>query len=502
MELNEQQRVRLDKVDVMRASGIDPYTARSNRTHTTAEAVARYEGLEAGLPDGRDGAVVTVVGRVIGYREMGKATFIHLEDGHGRIQLYMRANIVGDDAYARMRRLIDLGDFMQASGILFRTRTGEVSVEVAEWVMLAKAVTPPPEKWHGLTDTEQRYRQRYADLMSNPEVREIFVTRARIITALRRFLDNEGFLEVETPTLQPVYGGAAARPFTTFHNALDQTLYLRIADELYLKRLLVGGYERVYEICKDFRNEGVDTRHNPEFTQLEFYMAYADYRDVMELTERMLTSVIQDVRGTTTIVYDGNEIDLGTPWRRLSMAEAIFEASGIDYERVRDQAALYRLAKDAGVDVSPDTVWPRLVDELMKTFVRPKLIQPTFLIDYPVELSPLAKRRPGSEHTVERFQVFIGGLELCNAYTELNDPMDQLARFQEQMRDRDAGDEDAMPIDEDYVQALMYGMPPTGGFGMGIDRFTMLLTDQRSIREVLLFPAMRTRLAADADEPE
>jgi len=502
MHLNEQQQIRSDKVQEMRENGIDPYTARAERTHTSVAALARYSDIKGDVPEGRDVERVTVTGRVVNYREMGKATFVHIEDGHGRIQLYLRANIIGDDAYARLRRLVDLGDFVQASGHLFRTRTGEVTVEVAGWTMLTKAVTPPPEKWHGLTDTEQRYRQRYADLMSNPEVREIFVTRARIITALRRFLDGEGFLEVETPTLQPVYGGAAARPFTTYHNALDQTLYLRIADELYLKRLLVGGYERVYEICKDFRNEGIDTRHNPEFTQLEFYMAYADYRDVMALTEQMLTTVISQVRGTTTITYDGHEIDLAPPWKRLSLAEAVFEATGIDYERVRDQQELFRLAKDAGADVGPDTVWPRIVDELMKTFVRPKLIQPTFLVDYPVELSPLAKRQPGSEHTVERFQVFIGGLELCNAYTELNDPMDQLARFEEQMRDRAAGDDEAMPIDEDYVQALMYGMPPTGGYGMGIDRFTMLLTDQQSIREVVLFPTMRPRSTSEAAQQE
>lgn len=492
MDLNEQQQVRLEKVRLMREAGIEPYPPRTERSHTSADALARYEALEWQLTNGRDAEVVTVVGRVVAFRDMGKSTFVHIEDGHGRIQLYFRSNVIGPESYEAVTHRIDRGDFLQASGYLFRTRTGEVTVEVAEWTMLAKAVTPPPEKWHGLTDVEQRYRQRYADLMSNPEVREIFVTRAKIISAMRRFLDAEGFLEVETPTLQPIYGGAAARPFTTHHNALDQTLYLRIADELYLKRLIVGGYERVYEICKDFRNEGVDTRHNPEFTQLEFYMAYADYNDVMELTERMLSTVTREVLGTTTITWEGNEIDLSPPWRRLSMAEAVFEASGIDYEQVRDQQELYRLAKDAGADVEPTTVWPRIVDELMKTFVRTTLIQPTFLIDYPVELSPLAKRSPEQEATVERFQVMIGGVELGNAYSELNDPMDQLERFKEQAKDRGAGDEDAMPIDEDYVQALMYGMPPTGGFGMGIDRFTMLLTDQQSIREVILFPAMRT----------
>lgn len=493
MELNEQQQVRLQKVQALREAGIEPYPLRSDRTHTSVAAVARFEALEAGLPDGRDTEEIVVAGRVMAFRDMGRSTFAHIEDGEGRIQLYFRANILSPEEYGRVVRFVDLGDFIEARGRLFRTRTGEVTLEVTGWRMLAKAITPPPEKWHGLADVETRYRQRYADLFSNPEVRRIFVIRTRAITALRQFLDSEGFLEVETPTLQPVYGGAAARPFTTYHNALDQTLFLRIADELYLKRLIVGGFERVYEICKDFRNEGIDTRHNPEFTQLEFYMAYADYRDVMELAERMIAHVAQTVLGTQTITYAGHTIDLSPPWRRISLADAIFEATGINYEDVRDQETLYRLAKERGAEVEPTMVWPRLVDQLLKDFVRGNLIQPTFLIDYPVELSPLAKRMEGRPDTVERFQAFIGGLELCNAYTELNDPMDQLQRFLEQAADRAAGDEDAMPIDEDYIQALMYGMPPTGGFGMGVDRLTMLLTDQQSIREVILFPVLRTR---------
>lgn len=497
MNLNEQQAVRQAKVDELREAGIEPYPPRSSRTHTTQQAVRLFEEWEQ---DAAEGDVfetsVTVAGRVVSFRHMGKSVFAHVEDGEGRIQLYIRANSVGTDEFERVLRYIDLGDFVQATGVVFRTRTGEVSVQVDAWTMLAKAITPPPEKWHGLTDTELRYRQRYADLIANEEVRDIFVKRTRIVSALRSFLDARGFLEVETPTLQPVYGGASANPFTTYHNALDQTLYLRIADELYLKRLIVGGFERVYEICKDFRNEGIDTRHNPEFTQLEFYMAYADYRHVMELAEEMICYVAEQVLGTLQLTYAGQEIDLSRPWRRLPMAEAIFEATGIDYEQVRDQQELYRLAKEKGADVAPDTVWPRIVDELMKTFVRPHLIQPTFLIDYPVELSPLAKRMPDTDTTVERFQVFIGGVELCNAYTELNDPMDQLARFQEQVADREAGDMDAMPYDEDYVQALMYGMPPTGGFGIGVDRLVMLMTDQQSIREVILFPTLRSRQAS------
>ena len=498
MELNEQQQVRIAKAKALREAGIDPYPARSSRTLTTNAALERYAAREAERNDGRDTEQVTLAGRIVSFRDMGKSAFAHIEDGDGRVQLYFRANVLGAEEYTRVIRLTDLGDFVQASGRLFRTRTGEISLEVASWAMLAKAITPPPEKWHGLQDIELRYRQRYADLLSNPDARRIFTTRAKIVSAIRQFLDARGFLEVETPTLQPVYGGAAARPFTTYHNALEQTLYLRIADELYLKRLLVGGYERVYEICKDFRNEGIDTRHNPEFTQVEFYMAYADYHDVMALTEEMLFFVAEQALGTTTITYGGHTVDLAPPWQRLSMRDAIRSATGIDYAETRDQPTLYRLAKDAGADVTPETVWPRIVDELLKTFVRPTLIAPTFLIDYPVELSPLAKRAPGDPHTVERFQAFIGGVELCNAFTELNDPLDQLARFEEQAKDRAAGDEDAMPVDMDYVQALLYGMPPTGGFGMGIDRLTMLLTDQQSIREVILFPALRTRPATEA----
>lgn len=502
MEMSEQQQVRLAKVDAMRQQGVEPYPNRSSRTHTTAEALERYEAGESTWDEGRDPQSVIVAGRVMSFRQMGKATFAHIEDGHGRIQVYLRANIIGAEAYEQFIRMVDLGDFIEAEGTLFRTRTGEVTVEASRWVMLSKAVTPPPEKWHGLTDVELRYRQRSADLFSNPEVREIFVTRARMITTLRKFLDGEGFLEVETPTLQPVYGGAHARPFTTHHNALDQTLYLRIADELYLKRLIVGGFERVYEICKDFRNEGVDTKHNPEFTQLEFYMAYADYNDVMDVAERMLTTVVTELFGGPRFTYDGHEIDVTTPWRRLRMADAIYEATGIDYENVRDQQELYKLAKAKGADVEPTMVWPRIVDELMKTFVRPSLIQPTFLIDYPVELSPLAKRSAESETTVERFQVFIGGVELGNAYSELNDPIDQMRRFLEQAEDRAQGDEEAMPIDEDYVRSLMYGMPPTGGFGIGIDRLTMLLTNQQSIREVILFPLLRTATSAAESEED
>lgn len=494
MELNEQEQVRQAKVDELRAQGIEPYPARAERTIDAAGALARYNEYEASYPDGRDPEPVTVVGRVMRLRHMGRAAFVHIEDRSGTLQLYLRSDGLGEGAYRDFIHFVDLGDFVQAAGHLFRTRTGEVSVEVTAWRMLAKAITPPPEKWHGLTDPELRYRRRAVDLFSNAEVREIFMKRTRMVTAIRSFLDSQGFVEVETPTLQPVYGGALSKPFTTHFNALDQTLYLRIADELYLKRLIVGGLERVYEICKDFRNEGMDSFHNPEFTMLEFYMAYADYTHVMELTEQMMAAAATAATGSTTFTYGEHQIDMTPPFRRIPLADAVFETTGIDYTKARDQAALYELAKNAGADIPPDTVWPKIVDELLKQFVKPTLIQPAFLTDYPIELSPLAKRSPVDPHTVERFQLFVAGaFELCNAYTELNDPVDQYERFMEQTRQRDQGDDETMPIDMDYVEAMLYGMPPTGGFGIGIDRLAMLLTNQQSIREVILFPPMRSR---------
>lgn len=493
MELNEQQSVRHEKVERLRELGIEPYPNRSERTHTAREALDRFERIEGELSAERDEERIIVVGRVMTVRHMGRSAFAHIEDGSGRIQIYMRRNELGDQNYERFIDFVDRGDFIQVGGHLFRTRTGEITVMADDWQLLSKAISPPPDKWHGLTDVEQRYRQRYVDLFSNPDVREIFRKRSKMVTSLRHFLDRHEFIEVETPTLQPVYGGALARPFTTYHNALDQTLYLRIADELYLKRLIVGGFERVYEICKDFRNEGVDRNHQPEFTMLEFYMAYADYETVMQISEEMIAETAQNVTGSTKITFDGHEIDLAPPWQRLSLADAIFERTGINYEEVRDQPELARLAIEAGADVDENTVWPKIVDELLKEFVRPALIRPTFLVDYPIELSPLAKQRAEDPLTVERFQIFIGGLELGNAYTELNDPLDQYQRFLAQAEQRAAGDDETMPIDLDYVEALMYGMPPTGGFGLGIDRLAMLLTDTRSIREVILFPAMRSR---------
>ncbi len=492
LDLNEQQQIRRGKLDELRAGGIEPFPTRSERSHTSAEALARFEEIEEGLEGSHDPEQITVAGRVQTLRDMGRSIFSHLEDGHGQIQIYLRKNGMLEGDITWFSDYVDRGDIIEARGSLFRTRTGEVTLEVAHWTMLSKAVSPPPEKWHGLSDVEERYRRRYVDLFSNPEVREVFRTRTRMISAVRAFLDRNEFLEVETPTLQPLYGGALARPFTTFHNELEQTLYLRIADELYLKRLIVGGFERVYEICKDFRNEGVDRNHQPEFTMLEFYIAYADYETVMALVEEMVEEVTLAVKGTTEIEFDGQTVDFKTPWRRLSLADAIFEESGIDFNQHRDQQELLAKAAEAGVKLPPDTPWPKIVDELMKEFVRPKVSQPTFLVDYPVELSPLAKRQAGSELTVERFQPMAAGIELGNGYTELNDPFDQYERFQAQVAQRDAGDDETMPIDIDYVEALMYGMPPTGGFGLGIDRLAMMLAGQRSIREVILFPAMRS----------
>lgn len=501
MELSDLQDLRRQKAAALRAAGLDPYPTRAQRTHTTAAALDRFAQIEPGLAaDGHDPELITVAGRIISRRHQGKTIFAHLRDGAGELQLYLRRDVVGDEAFERFLRLYDLGDFAQATGHLFRTRMGEVSLRVSETAMLAKALNAPPEKWHGLQDVELRYRQRYADLIANAEVRQIFVTRTKIVRAIRDFLDHRGYLEVETPTLQPLYGGAAARPFTTRHNALDQIFYLRIADELYLKRLIVGGFDRVYEICKDFRNEGMDRNHQPEFTMLEFYEAYADYKTMMETVESLIVHVAREALGGLRFTYQGTEIDLSPPWPRITLRDAIRQQTGIDYVEYPDQASLLAAARAAGADIETGTVWPRIVDELLKQFVRPFQIQPTFLIDYPVELSPLAKRKPDDPSHVERFQPYIGGGEIGNSFTELNDPLDQLARFVEQQRDRAAGDEEAMPIDEDFVNALMYGMPPTGGVGVGIDRLVMLMTDQTTIRDVILFPAMRSR-PTGGDEP-
>jgi len=485
-ETNERRENRLDKLKALRERGIDPYPPRVSRTHTAQEAVEAFEAAEESAK-----VSVQVVGRLMSVRVMGKSTFAHLADGSGQIQIYLRREIVGEESYEVFRRQVDVADFVQASGVLFRTRTGEATVRVDSWAIISKTLRPLPEKWHGLRDVETRYRQRYLDLISNERVRDIFVKRTRIVSRLRRFLDERGFLEVETPVLQPIYGGAAASPFTTHHNALDRTLYLRIADELYLKRLIIGGLDRVYEIGHNFRNEGISTRHNPEFTVCELYQAYADYDDMMGLVEEMYYAIVTDVTGSPRAPYQGNEIDFTPPWRRVTMRDAIMDGSGLDIEALSDYESLYEAASANGIKVTPQPSWGKLVDKLLGEVVEPGLIQPTFIIDYPIEISPLSKKKPGRPHLVERFEYFIGGLECGNAFSELNDPLEQRERFAAQQVDAAKGDEEAHPMDEDFVLAMEHGMPPTGGLGFGIDRMVMVMTDQASIREVILFPQLR-----------
>ncbi len=487
-ETTDRRAQRIAKMERLREQGIDPYPARVHYTHSTAQAIAAYEAAEA---QGDAQVDVEVVGRLVAVRVMGKSAFAHIADGEGRLQLYVRRDLVGEEAYEFFRRDLDLGDFVWAEGRLFRTRSGEVTVEVRAVRLISKTLRPMPEKWHGLRDVETRYRQRYLDLMANPETREVFVRRSRMVSEIRRFLDERGFLEVETPVLQPIYGGAAARPFVTHHNTLDRTLYLRIADELYLKRLIVGGLERVYEIGHNFRNEGISTQHNPEFTIIEVYQAYADYGDIMRLVEELWCTVAERVLGTRRIVYQEQEIDLTPPWRRVTMRQAILDATGIDIESARDLDALGEEIRRRNLSVAKQPTWGKQVDELFSECVQPALIQPTFVLDYPVEISPLAKRKEDAPHLVERFEFFVGGLECGNAFSELNDPLDQRERFIEQGRASQAGDDEAHPMDEDFLTAMEHGMPPTGGLGFGIDRMVMLYTDRPSIREVILFPQLR-----------
>lgn len=501
--LSSLEKNRVEKVKRLRQQGIEPYPARVARTHTSQEAIEAYKAIEG--DQSAHPIQATLVGRIRSMRPMGKVVFAHIEDGAGKVQLFLRANEVGEDQLALLKSEYDLGDFIQARGTMFRTRSGEISLQVESFHMLAKAITPLPaakdEEVDGevvrhaaLTDPETRYRQRYADLAVNPEVRRIFEVRAAICRALREFLDTRGFLEVETPILQPVYGGAAARPFTTHHNQLKQELYLRISFELYLKRLLVGGIERVYEIGRDFRNEGVDRTHNPEFTQLEFYMAYADYNVVMDLTEQMVAFAAERVLGSTKLTYQGNQIELGDKWRRVELRQGLLESAGIDIQEYPDAESLAAAMRTRGLQPTPGSPRGKLIESLIGNFLEPNLVQPTFIYNYPRDISPLAKNVHGDPNTVERFEGFMAGFELCNAFTELNDPLEQASRFQEMGRAYNAEtDDDYHPMDEDYLQAMRYGMPPNGGFGMGIDRLTMLFTDQPNIREVILFPHLRNR---------
>jgi lysyl-tRNA synthetase class 2 len=481
------QRQRLDKLSALRARGSDPFGGRFPVSHWAGPLIARLRGAT----DEELGGVgpLALAGRLVALRHHGRSCFAHLMDHTGRLQLYARADQLGDD-YAAFTEL-DVGDFVGATGEIFRTRTGELTLAVKAWTLLAKSIRPLPEKWHGLRDVETRYRQRYVDLVVNPEVREIFQLRSRIIQALRRFLDARGFLEVETPMMQPIPGGATARPFKTHHNALDMDLFLRIAPELYLKRLLVGGLERVYEINRNFRNEGVSTQHNPEFTMLEFYQAYADYTDLMELTEALFVELAQTLKGGLALTWGGDTIDLTPPWRRLPFFGALGEVLGVPVGPGTDPAPLVQAAAARGIGHDPADGVATLWKDAFERLVEPTLIAPTFVVDFPVELSPLAKKKRDQPGLVDRFELFVGRRELANAYSELNDPQDQRARFVELAAARARGDDEAHWLDEDYLRALEYAMPPAAGEGIGIDRLVMLFTDQTSIREVILFPHLR-----------
>jgi len=504
-ELSQVLRVRREKLAALRERGIEPFAYAFDPSHTSEQALAVFRDAEdrSVLEDDGHGPAVRVAGRIVGWRDMGKSAFAHVEDATGRVQLYFRKDALGEASFSALD-LLDLGDWIGVAGATFRTKTGEVSVRVQKWTLLTKSLRPLPlgkvetdaetgERvvHSGFADQEARYRQRYADLAVHPEVREVFRTRTRVVSALRTFLDGEGFLEVETPVLQPLYGGASARPFVTHHHALDQTMYLRIADELYLKRLIVGGLERVYELSKDFRNEGLSPKHNPEFTMLEWYQAFTDYRAQMELVERMILHVLDHVVGRREVVYAGRKITFEPPFPRLGLLDGLSKALGTEVRGLSD-----RQLRDKAEELKiPDLTGAgrgKLIDKLFGTLVEPDLVQPTFVIDHPKELSPLAKQHREDPALTERFELYIAGAEMFNGFSELNDPIDQRERFEAQAGLRAAGDEEAQQVDEDFLRALEYGMPPTGGVGMGVDRFVMLLTDQQSIRDVLLFPVLRS----------
>ncbi len=480
---NDQIRARLDKRRKLEEAGVPVYPSSYPVTHSAADAIRAYE--ETGEDEGPR---VAVAGRIVAKRKMGKASFLHVQDRSGQVQLYVKKDVVGEEAYERLA-LLDLGDFLGATGDMFRTRTGEVTVAVAEWSILGKAVRPLPEKWHGLADKEIRFRQRYLDLIVNEDARRVFIARTRIIGAMRRVLDSKGFLEVETPVLQPLYGGAAARPFRTEHNALGITLYLRIANELYLKRCLVGGLERVYEFAKCFRNEGMDRSHQPEFTMMECYQAYADYRAGMELTEELVAAAAEAATGSPRIEHAVGEIDFTPPWDRVTYFGALERELGVDFSDM-DEAKIRAACEEHRVDVLDQASAAKMIDELFSETVQSKLHRPTFVIDLPKMLSPLSKEKPDAPHLVERYEPIVAGMEIGNGFSELNDPAEQRARFEEQLRLAER-DEDTMVLDEPFLRALEHGMPPASGLGIGIDRLVMLLTGTEQIREVVLFPQMR-----------
>ena len=483
LDLNQLLQIRRDKLSKLKEEGKDPFEiTKFNRTHTSKEIVENYDELE-----GKD---VTIAGRIMAKRIMGKASFCHIQDADGRIQSYVSINDLGEESYKQFKE-DDIGDIIGITGFVFKTRTGEISIHAKELTLLSKSLRPLPEKFHGLKDTDLRYRQRYVDLIMNPEVKDTFLTRTRIIKEIRKILDDKGYMEVETPVLNTLVGGATARPFVTHHNTLDMDMYLRIAPELYLKRLIVGGYDKVYEIGRLFRNEGMSVKHNPEFTSMELYSAYEDYNDMMDITEEIISTVAQKVLGTTKITYQGTPIDLTPGWKRIPMIEAIKEVTGVDFNTLNTDEEASEAARNIGVAIEGTLARGEVINLVFEEKVEETLVQPTFITDYPVEISPLTKRKPSDPRLVERFEVFIGGREYGNAYSELNDPIDQYERFLDQAKQKANGNEEANDMDDDFVQALEYGMPPTGGLGMGIDRLVMLLTDSASIRDVLLFPTMK-----------
>ena len=483
-ELNQLLQIRRDKLNKLKEEGKNPFEIRKfNRTHTSQEIKDHYEELE-----GKD---VTIAGRMMAKRIMGKASFCHIQDGDGRIQSYVSINELGEESYKQFKE-DDIGDIIGITGFVFKTKTGEISIHAKEVTLLSKSLRPLPEKFHGLKDTDLRYRQRYVDLIMNPEVKNTFLSRSRIITEVRNILDKKGYLEVETPILNSISGGATARPFITHHNTLDIDMYLRIALELNLKRLVVGGFDKVYEIGRVFRNEGMDIRHNPEFTMLELYAAYQDYHDMMDIVEEIFSTVCMKIKGTMKITYQGEEIDLTPTWKRISMIDSIKEITGIDFNQINSDEEAISLAREKGLTVEQGKeTRGDIISLFFDEYVEKTLIQPTFIYDYPVEISPLAKKSPKDNRLTERFEFFICGREYGNAFSELNDPIDQYERFKKQVEAREAGDEEAGMMDEDYINALEIGLPPTGGLGIGIDRLIMLLTDAPSIRDVLLFPTMK-----------
>lgn len=490
-ELNDQILVRRQKMQTFRDNGMDPFGSRFERTHLSEEIINEFselskEDLEANPQE------VVIAGRIMTKRGKGKAGFAHVQDLKGQIQIYVRKDAIGDEAY-EFFNTVDLGDIVGVKGTIFKTNVGELSVKAKEVVFLTKALRPLPEKFHGLKDIEQRYRQRYLDLITSETSKETFILRSRIIQSMRRYLDNEGFLEVETPMLHSIAGGATARPFITHHNALDMEMFVRIAIELHLKRLIVGGLEKVYEIGRVFRNEGVSTRHNPEFTMLELYEAYADYNDVMALTENLIAHIAQEVLGTTTVQYGDDEIHLAPGWRRLHMADAVKEYTGVDFWQQMTKEEAHALAKEHNIEVKPTMEVGHILNEFFEQKVEEELVQPTFVFGHPVEISPLAKKNPEDGRFTDRFELFIVRREHANAFTELNDPIDQRERFEAQLVEKSQGNDEAHEMDDDFIEALEYGMPPTGGLGIGIDRLVMLLTNSASIRDVLLFPQMRPR---------